>query len=124
MAKFTMTPEQQAKAAARRERFRVLAEQIGNMDEDERAKLAMQCGIATVAGAPLSVFNMCLVAAQCPTATLVGGFHQWASVGRCPQGRRGPEHLVPHETQGEGRRRREHNAAGLRHGHGVRRVPD
>jgi hypothetical protein len=80
----TATPEQKAKAAARREKFRGLAKQISAMSDAARAELAAKLpGLVTVEGRALSAGNMCLVAVQKPDATMVGGFRQWLKAGRC-----------------------------------------
>lgn len=77
------TPEQKARAEQRRAAFRTLAEQIAAMDEEQRLTLADRMGgCVTVEGHPLSVGNQCLLALQCPTATVVGGFQQWLRAGR------------------------------------------
>jgi hypothetical protein len=77
------TPEQQAAAAARRERFKVLCKRVADMSDEERSALAGQMGaVVTVEGRVLSVHNTCLIASQCPTATVVGGFAQWLKQGR------------------------------------------
>ena len=81
--KRTLTTEQQAAREERRAAFRKLARQIGAMTAEERGRLSASLPtIATVEGRILSVFNQCLVAAQCPNATLVGGFQQWIKAGR------------------------------------------
>src|SRR5580700_8137004 len=77
------TEEQKAKAAERRERFRVIVKQVAAMDEDERTALVMKCGaIVTCEGRALSPLNSCLVLTQFPTASMVGGFLQWKAHGR------------------------------------------
>jgi hypothetical protein len=77
------TPEQRAATEARRERFRALAKRISEMSETERADLAARMGsVVTIEGRVLSVHNTCLIAAQNPVATVVGGFAQWLKHGR------------------------------------------
>lgn len=77
------TPEQQERAAARRDAFRALAKRVGAMSEADRAQLAARLpGITTVEGHTLSITNQCLIALQRPTATIVGGFGQWIKAGR------------------------------------------
>jgi hypothetical protein len=77
------TPEQKAAAAERRERFKALAARVAAMSEDERTSLVMRLGaIVTCEGHALSAFNSCLVLTQLPTASMVGGFHQWRTKGR------------------------------------------
>ncbi len=78
------TEEQRARAAARREAFRKLAADVSSMPDEQRAALVNRAGgIFTVEGRPLSVVNSCLVLAQCPSASMVGGFAQWLRAGRC-----------------------------------------
>jgi len=83
MARRQPTPEQKQKAAERRERFRALAAQVAEMTEDERTALVLEVGaVVTCEGRALSPFNSCLVLAQLPTASMVGGFRQWKGRGR------------------------------------------
>ena len=77
--KHNATPQQ----LERRKAFRELAGRIGRMSPDERAALAARMpAIATIEGRALSPFNQCLLASQCPSATVVGGFRQWIKAGR------------------------------------------
>ena len=78
-----LTDDQIAARDARRARFSALAKQIAAMTDAERATLAASLMPTTIEGRPLSVHNACLIAVQCPTATLVGGFNQWITAGRC-----------------------------------------
>ena len=79
----TATPEQKEAAEARRLKFRSLAKQLSALPAADRAALAARLpGISTIEGRSLSTFNMCLIAAQCPSATVVGGFKQWRKAGR------------------------------------------
>ena len=79
-----LTDDQIAARDARRARFSALATQISAMSEAERAQLAASIMPTTIEGRPLSVHNACLLAVQqCPTVTLVGGFNQWITAGRC-----------------------------------------
>lgn len=67
----------------RRERFKALAARVAAMSEDERSALVMRLGaIVTCEGHALSAFNSCFVLTQFPTASMVGGFHQWRAKGR------------------------------------------
>ena len=78
-----LTPEQQAKSDARRAQFKALAQQIGSMTEIQQVQLASSMVTTlTVEGRALSLHNACLLACQCPHATLVGGFQQWIKAGR------------------------------------------
>ena len=78
----SLTDAQIVARDARRARFSTLATQIGAMTDDQRATLAASITPTTVEGRPLSVHNACLLAIQCPTVTLVGGFQQWLKAGR------------------------------------------
>lgn len=81
--KRTVTPEQQQAARERREKFYKLAKSIADMTEEQRLALSAKLPvIATVEGRALSLHNQILIASQCPTATLVGGFRQWIAAGR------------------------------------------
>ena len=53
------------------------------MPELERVQLANKLGIVTCEGHELSLCNTMLIALQCPTASIVGGFRQWIKQGRC-----------------------------------------
>lgn len=80
----TVTPEQKERATQRREKFRGLVKQVAAMSDEQRTALADSlAGLVTCEGHALSFHNTCLVASQCPTATIVGGFRQWLRHGRC-----------------------------------------
>lgn len=99
---FNLTPEQKAKADERQAQKRALFERLAKMPAEDRAALAMRMPIVTVEGHPLSAANCCLVALQCPSATLVGGFRQWIANGRCvKKGERGMVIRVPGGKKGE-----------------------
>lgn len=77
------TPEQSAKSAERRERFKALARTVAAMSEDERAALVSRAGaVVTVEGRPLSPFNSILLLSQFGAVSVVGGFWQWKRAGR------------------------------------------
>jgi hypothetical protein len=78
----TLTAEQIAKRDARRARFKALWKQVADMPELERIQLSNKLGIVTVEGRQLSLNNQCLLALQCPGASVVGGFRQWIAQGR------------------------------------------
>jgi len=78
-----LTDEQVTARDARRTKFRGLAQQIAGLTDDGRKAMAEQmAGAVTVEGRSLSIGNACLLACQCPNATLVGGFRQWKTHGR------------------------------------------
>jgi hypothetical protein len=53
------------------------------MSDEQRATMAAQMSaVVTVEGRALSLHNSCLVAAQKPDATILGGFGQWIKAGR------------------------------------------
>lgn len=78
------TPEQSAKAAARRDQFKALAKRVSAMSEDERGAIVARVGaVVSIDGArPLSRYNTCLLLCQLPTVSVVGGFWQWKTAGR------------------------------------------
>lgn len=79
-----LTAEQQAKQKERRAAFAKMAGHISAITPEARAELAAKMpAIVTVEGRALSIFNQCLLATQCPSATIVGGFRQWLDAGRC-----------------------------------------
>lgn len=96
------TREQKDAAKARREKFRAIVQRIAKMPDAERVALAGRLGvIATCEGHGLSLHNSCLLALQCPTATVVGGFQQWRKQGRCVRkGEHGHMIWVPINVQG------------------------
>jgi antirestriction protein ArdC len=73
------------------------------MPEGERAALAAKVvGVVTVEGHALSLHNVLLIAMQCPTATIVGGFRQWIKAGRAVRkGEHGISIWVPVKPKGE-----------------------
>jgi antirestriction protein ArdC len=77
------TPEQQTAFAERRTQMQTLSKQIAAMSEAERQTLAAQIGtIVTCEQRALSPYNTCMVAAQRPGITIIGGFQQWKRLGR------------------------------------------
>jgi hypothetical protein len=93
MRKYNQTAEQKAKSEERKQRFRAIAKQLADMSDAQRAELAARLiGITNVDGHNLSARNVGLIALQCPSATLVGGFRQWLAHGRCV--RRGEHGLM------------------------------
>ena len=102
MAKKTLTIEQQAAKDARRDAFRKLAAEISAMTPEQRAAVSAKMIITTIEGRALSMFNNCLVASQCPNATIVGGFRQWLAAGRCVRkGQHGLTIWVPLKSKDE-----------------------
>ena len=78
------TPEQQAGAKERREKFRALAAKVARMTDEEKAHLTARLGaVPTCAGRVLSLHNSLLCLMQCPSVSMVGGFRQWLAAGRC-----------------------------------------
>ena len=77
--------EAQKKATAeRREAFRQLAEFVGKIPEDARAEIVgKHSPITNTEAHTLSIFNTCLLIHQRQNVTMVGGFQQWLTVGRC-----------------------------------------
>jgi len=78
-----LTPEMIAKRDARRAKFRTLCKTVADLQPLQRDALAAKMlGAITCEGRQLSIHNLCLIAYQMPTATIVGGFRQWIKVGR------------------------------------------
>src|SRR5213592_1196462 len=77
------TPEQQAKAKERRERFRAIVKQVAEMSDEQKAHITAKIGaVLTCDGHALSLHNTLLLLIQCPTVSMVGGFRQWIKAGR------------------------------------------
>lgn len=78
-----LTPAQKAAAQERRERFRETVKKIAAMPEADRVALINKVGIVpTVEGHALSLHNTLLLACQCASVSIVGGFRQWKAQGR------------------------------------------
>jgi hypothetical protein len=81
--KKTPTPEQKAKAEARRESFKALVAEVAQWPEEKRTELMLSVGaVVNCEGRPLSMVNTLLLASQCPAVSMVGGFAQWLAMGR------------------------------------------
>lgn len=79
----TPTPEQIEKTKAKRNAFRLVCQQVSAATEDQRAEYIRITGdVVTCAGHTVSTYNACLLRAQNPAVTVVGGFHQWKEKGR------------------------------------------
>ena len=77
------TPEQKPRRPNAASGSRHWPRSVAVMSEDERTALVMRVGaIVTFEGHALSAFNSCLILTQLPTASMVGGFHQWKTKGR------------------------------------------
>lgn len=77
-----LTAEQIAKRDERRAKFKALWKTVAEMPEPDRVAMANKAGIRTCEGHALSARNQCLIALQCPAASIVGGFRQWIKQGR------------------------------------------
>lgn len=82
MGKRQLTDEQKAATEEKRRKFHAMVKKVAAMSDEQRAELASKTMVATVEGHTLSLHNQILVALQCPSATLVGGFRQWHGQGR------------------------------------------
>ena len=81
--KRTLTAEQREASDKRRAYGRDLVKQVKALTDDQRQQMARSMnGIATCEGHGLSLHNTCLLALQCPSATVVGGYQQWKRQGR------------------------------------------
>ena len=77
---------QSPEAVARKERVRLLAETIAGMSEEEKQAYIDRVGVVARIGAEgrqlLSIPNMVMALYQREGVTLVGGYRQWAKMGR------------------------------------------
>ena len=76
------TEAQKEAAKLRREKFRGIVKAIASMPEVDRLALSRKILAANVDGHVFSPCNQMLLAMQCPSATIVGGFRQWKKQGR------------------------------------------
>ena len=85
------TPEQKAKAEAKREKFKTIATKLRGLSEEQRAQMAMELGyVSNCTGRVLSMNNSLMLHGQREGVTIVGGFRQWKELGRVVQkGERG-----------------------------------
>ena len=81
--KRTLTAEQEQKRDERKAKFKALWKQVAATPELERVQMANRMGLVTCEGHALSLGNTMLIALQCPTASVLGGFRQWLKHGRC-----------------------------------------
>lgn len=89
----TLSPAQAIARDERRARFSELAKRIGALSDAERQALIDRIGIlVTIEGRAISLHNACMVACQCPTATVLGGYRQWQAAQR--QVRKGEHGLM------------------------------
>jgi len=66
-----------------KEKMRKLASEVAAMTDAERAAMAAKILVITIERHVLSVRNTILCVMQCRTVTVVGGFVQWKTAGRC-----------------------------------------
>ncbi len=77
------TPEQKAKAAERREKFRLIAKRVAEMSDTDKAAMTTKIGaVLTCEGRALSLHNTLMLILQIPNVSMVGGFRQWLKAGR------------------------------------------
>jgi len=95
-----MTAEQQAKYEARKARMKELTEMWGKMSQTERDSLVAKIGaIPTVEGKALSPRNTMLCFYHREGVSMVGGFKQWLTQGRCvKKGETGISILFPSKS--------------------------
>lgn len=82
----TVSAEKAAKieeSKKRKEHIREVAKGLAKLSDEEKKELCKLVSVANVEGRTLSLNNTCLLAAQNPTVTIVGGFKQWIKQGRC-----------------------------------------
>lgn len=100
-----LTPEQVARRDERKAKFKTLWKQVADMPELERIQMSNKLGLVTCDGHPLSLYNTMLIALQCPSASVLGGFRQWLKHGRAVRkGEHGAMIWIPltHSKQPEG----------------------
>ncbi len=99
-----MTAEQQAKYEAKKSRMKELTELWGKMSQTERDSLVAKIGaIPTTEGRALSPRNTMLCYYQREGVSMVGGFKQWLTQGRCvKKGETGISILFPSKFVKEG----------------------
>lgn len=92
-----LTLAQQTARAEKKAKFAALVKRVGDMSVVEKAELASKIGVVNCAGHTLSVRNQILIAMQVGDhATIVGGFRQWLTQGRCVRkGEHGAAILFP-----------------------------
>jgi hypothetical protein len=79
-----LTAAQEAAKQERRARFQSFVKTVADMGANERDALAAKMiGAVSVEGRPYSPRNAAILALQCPSATILGGFRQWLAAGRC-----------------------------------------
>jgi hypothetical protein len=80
-----LTAEQIAARDARRAQFKALLKQVAAMTDAQRAEIVNRAGaVVTCEGRALSIINTMLLLLQSGgTVSIVGGFRQWLSKGRC-----------------------------------------
>ena len=95
--KKTLSPEQAARRAERKEKFAAIVKKVADMSEAERDALAARIEVVNVDGHTLSRRNQLLIALQLGcNSTIVGGFRQWIKQGRCVRkGQHGASILFP-----------------------------
>jgi antirestriction protein ArdC len=76
------TEEQKKRAEERRAKFRDLCKQVAALSDEERAALAQRINITNTDGHPLTAHNAILLTYQMENVTVVGGYHQWRTMGR------------------------------------------
>jgi hypothetical protein len=82
--KYLNDAERQTRKAERRAALRVIIEKIASMSDAERQALASKMTARRLDGQSYSPRNQMLIALQLGTdCTLLGGFRQWLSQGRC-----------------------------------------
>jgi hypothetical protein len=92
-----LTAAQQAARDERKAKTRTIAKKVSAMSPVERANILQSCGaIVTVEGRALSLHNTPMLIFQRPGVSVVGGFRQWQTAGRCVmKGQKGLSILIP-----------------------------
>ena len=89
----------------KKDKIKQLRAFLSGINETQRKQFASKYGIVSIEGHSYSLVNQCLIAFQCPTATVCGGYQQFKKAGRqVKQGEHGIVIFIPsvHEDKETG----------------------
>ncbi len=66
----------------KKDKIKQLRTFLGSMNESQRQAFASKYGIVSIEGHSYSLVNQCLIAFQCPVASVCGGYQQFKKAGR------------------------------------------
>jgi hypothetical protein len=80
----------------KKDKIKQLRAFLSGMNETQRQAFASKYGIVSIEGHSYSLVNQCLIAFQCPVATVCGGYQQFKKAGRqVKQGEHGMVIFIP-----------------------------